>query len=532
MRPIERTEDPKINTLIELVERYRGRAVKDNPLNPLTTNPRMVFIGITDLAFPYTLVWTSTKDITDDTLVNPRIKDDFVFVEVRVGTSAGTGVGYHSDYAPINNGLRSLEPIVERCIRKARRESYGTYYDILKSSGLEEGAFYHKLKPMSAVREILPETEKKIPTRLIKQLARESAEILSQNGDDGRVRVAIHDETRRYVNSLGTVIRDNFFGYHFRFLVDTFDEEKRKMSFVQNLYFTKREEIRRNKILGFVKEMAREIEKRKSCKVVESKVYDLLLSPQAMSTQLHECFVHLLASDMILKERSTVWGWENFGKQVAHPRLSIYADPGMPERWGSMPFDYEGVPAERRVLIEKGFIRGYLADREGAYLLSEKTKGDILPGDARFQIGNDNTAFDPQPRISNLIVEWQGRRTSWNRLRQRFLCELARSGKSGIYLPDSSGAVSYMNSGEIEAYPNFPYLVTPQGEFTPVKFAKTEDHAARFVNSILAMDSQKEYCGHRCSGEDMADVRAGIVCGGGIVKGVQVNSINIEKERI
>ncbi len=536
MRPIERTEDQKLNTLIDLVEQFRNKRVLDNPHNPLATGPRNYFIGLTNLAFPTTYVWASRGAITDDTLVNPRIRDDFVFAEVRVGTAKGTGLGYSNEFSPIENGLKSLEPIINGTILDARRSSYRDYYHHLGDSGLDQSAFIHHLAAVESVRAIQSPVERRIPTQRIKQLAKQASEILSEGGKDGRVRISIHDEVRRYVNSQGTVILDSFFGYHLRFMVTLLDSEHRKMEFVQNLYFTDGSRMDRDQILAYVRNMNREVELRRDCPTVHPGTYDLLFDPGAMATQLHEAIVHLAASDMILTEKACTWGWENFGRRIANRHLSVYANPEDPEdpnQWGSMSHDYEGVPARRRALVENGVVRGYLADRDGAFALSEKTGGEIFPGDSRFQIVNNGTAFDPQPRISNLDIVWSGRGYRRQELKQQFRRLLERSGKPGIYIPDGSGAGSYMESGEIEANPNFPYIVTSDGKFVPAKFVVTRDNASRFVNSISAMDNQMVYCGHRCGdSESMATVRAGITCGAGIVKGITVTAYRPEQRRI
>ena len=373
---------------------------------------------------------------------------------------------------------------------------------------------------------------KRIPTQRLKRLGKQCSEILSAEGNDGRVRILAQDEVRRYVNSQGTVIMDSFFGYHLRFIVKTSDEKGRFMEFVQNLYYRDSGEMDGKSIVQFVQNMAREVRlRKKDCPVVNSSTYPTLFSPQGMASALHESYVHFLPTDEIA-DGSAVWGWENFGKVVSNPNLSVYTDPGMPERWGSMDFDYEGVPAQRRALIEEGKVVGYLVDREGAARLQEETPEEILPGDSRFNILNNNTAFRPQPRISNMDFVWKGEKKSERRLKQEFLQQLQKSGKPGVYILDSSGAGSYPSTGQIEVSPNFPYLVTLEGKFIPTKFATLHDTAARFVNNITTMGSKREYCGHRCGDDDiMATVRAGIVCGGGIVNDVYFNASRPNERR-
>ncbi|MBS3165781.1 hypothetical protein J4444_01540 [Candidatus Woesearchaeota archaeon] len=525
MRPIERTADVKLNTLIDIVERHRRKSFPDNPYNPLKYKPRTTFVGLTNLSFLNCLVWTSEAATTDDTLINPRLRGDFVYEEVRVGTSQGSGKGYESDFAPIENGLKSLGSIVDRCMLKARRKAYNDYYDLLKESGLHSDTHLRNLASVERVVSVQNPLQRRIPIQRLKRLARQCSEILSQQGDDGRVRILAQDEVRRYVNSQGTVIMDSFFGYHLRFLVTADDEKGRTMEFAQNMYFRDSADMDKQAILNFVQNMNREVQiRKKECPIINSGTYLTLFSPGAMASALHEAYVHFLPTDEIV-DGSTVWGWENFGGVVSNPRLSVYTDPGMPGEWGSMDFDYEGVPAQRRALIEEGKVVGYLADREGAERLHRETGAEIRPGDSRFNILEDNTSFAAQPRISNIDFVWKMGKDRKQSLKTEFLRRLHRSGKTGIYIPDDSGAGSLPKSGEIEVSPNFPYLVTPEGKFIPVKFATMYDTAARFVKNITEMGSKREYNGHRCGDDDtMATIRAGILCGGGIVDDVYFNA--------
>ncbi|MBA3044769.1 MAG: TldD/PmbA family protein [Euryarchaeota archaeon] len=48
------------------------------------------------------------------------------------------------------------------------------------------------------------------------------------------------------------------------------------------------------------------------------------------------------------------------GKPVASEHVTVFDDGTNPESVGSMPFDEEGVPTRRNLLIEKGILKGYL----------------------------------------------------------------------------------------------------------------------------------------------------------------------------
>jgi len=524
-------QDPLLSILIRQIEKQYLRRIRDNPYNKLKKSPRALFLALTHLEMLNAYVWASRGAIIDDTLTNQDL-DNFIFSEVRVGTEKGTGLGYHSDYLPLKKSYRSLEKIINASLKESFQESTASYYDYLKESVLKHPVFLPNLAETKKVIHLKRIRKPRTPHKKLRNLAKKCSEILSETGNDSLVKIRAYRETRRYANSEGALIRDFFFGYHFRFIVKTLDKERRPLEFIQNIYFTENWQISQRRVLGFVKHMAKEVEKRKDCPVLETGVYPVLFLQEAMATQLHECLTHLLASDNILEYDSTVWGWENFGQQVANRYLDVYTDPGMPGRWGSMDYDYECVPATRRQLIEQGRIIGYLADRNGAYHLSHLLKEEILPGDARFGITENNTHFPPQPRISNLDVYYSGPRQPKSEadIRKRFRQYLKKHDLTGVYIPDGSGAASLIEDGQIEAYPNFPYIVTSQGKFIPTKFIETRNYAQLFMKNIMVMGRPRKYVPHLCEDNNFI-VRAGLMCGSGIVKNVQISARRFPSRR-
>ena len=523
------TPDSKLNVLIKALEQFHGRKLPENPCNSLATAPRLVYLGLTDLAFSEMEVWGTRGAITEDTLVNPRLRDNFIHSEVRVGTVAGAGVGYHSDFVPLENGLTSLDSIVQQSILEAEERAALDYYAWLGKAQCSNPTFVPNLLPVPAEYFLGQEKKHLISTKRLKKVAQEASKILSINGNDGRVRILVHDEVRRYANTQGTIIKETFFGYHISFQVKAYDAEKRLMEFGQSLFFGSGQPFNGRKVLSFARQLAQRIEERKNCPVIESGTYPILYSAEAMATELHEALVHMLAGDEILAG-STIWGWENFGQRKAHPSLTVYADPGMEGRWGSMNFDYEGVRAQRRILIENGVIKGYLADRNAAYHLSKLTGASILPGDARFDILNNNKSFLPQPRITNLDIAFSDpeRSRSKNKLRKKFLRLLRERKGDGLYITDGSSAWSSPDNSQFSSFFHFPYLVKPTGNLIPVKFGPgggTQHYAHTFMDNLMTLAEPRSYCAHRCGdGEYQALVRAGIKCGPGIVDKVQVVS--------
>ena len=79
------------------------------------------------------------------------------------------------------------------------------------------------------------------------------------------------------------------------------------------------------------------------------------------------------------------------GEKVAVDGLTLIDDPTIPGLFGSYPFDDEGVPGRRKVVIENGVLRSYLLNTYSARKLGLETTGNAsrgLSGNAGVGIGN------------------------------------------------------------------------------------------------------------------------------------------------
>jgi len=82
---------------------------------------------------------------------------------------------------------------------------------------------------------------------------------------------------------------------------------------------------------------------------------------------------------------------EKMGQKVASERLTIIDDGTIPGLFGSSPFDDEGVPTRRTVVIERGVLKSYLLNTYSARKLGLKTTGNAsrgLAGNAGIGHGN------------------------------------------------------------------------------------------------------------------------------------------------
>jgi PmbA protein len=130
--------------------------------------------------------------------------------------------------------------------------------------------------------------------------------------------------------------------------------------------------------------MARDMQ---NAKKPESGTYTVVAQIEALDTLL----------EVLLPSFSGDWKRRGItslpGKEFSS-RLSIYDDP-LSGGTSARPFDDEGIPSEKRTLIENGQVKSYLYDLETAALANEKGSGSC-----------SRDSYDDNPSIgsSNIVV--------------------------------------------------------------------------------------------------------------------------------
>jgi PmbA protein len=82
---------------------------------------------------------------------------------------------------------------------------------------------------------------------------------------------------------------------------------------------------------------------------------------------------------------------DQLGEKVASENVTVIDDGTLPGLFGSSPFDDEGVPSRRTVVIERGVLKNYLLNSYAARKLGMKTTGNAsrgLTGNAGIGHGN------------------------------------------------------------------------------------------------------------------------------------------------
>ncbi len=123
-------------------------------------------------------------------------------------------------------------------------------------------------------------------------------------------------------------------------------------------------------------------------------VFTVVLSSKAGGTMIHEAVGHGLEADLVQKGLSVYAG--KLGEKVASELVTVVDDATLPEGNGSFAVDDEGVSAQRKVLIEKGYLTGYMYDR-----LRAMKEGKRSTGNGRRQ----SFAHTPMVRMTNTYIE-------------------------------------------------------------------------------------------------------------------------------
>ncbi len=97
---------------------------------------------------------------------------------------------------------------------------------------------------------------------------------------------------------------------------------------------------------------------------VESGNYPIIMANQFGGVIFHEACGHLLETTQI--ERQTTPFMNKKGEKIAHESLTAWDEGLSTKAFGSIEMDDEGMPTQRTLLIEKGILKNFIADRAGS----------------------------------------------------------------------------------------------------------------------------------------------------------------------
>ncbi|MBI4055196.1 MAG: TldD/PmbA family protein [Elusimicrobia bacterium] len=128
-------------------------------------------------------------------------------------------------------------------------------------------------------------------------------------------------------------------------------------------------------------------------KKIPSRRRAVLFDPWAASEFLSELSA-MLCADQILKGKSLLAN--RLKTRVASPHVHLTDDPGLPRGYASSLYDGEGLPTQKRHLIQNGILQDYLHDTYTATRMGQERPGSASRNSFRSL---------PHPAPSNFVLE-------------------------------------------------------------------------------------------------------------------------------
>ncbi len=107
--------------------------------------------------------------------------------------------------------------------------------------------------------------------------------------------------------------------------------------------------------------------------------------------------------DSIYRSASFLAG--KLGERVASENVTIIDDATIPGLFGTSPFDDEGVPSRRTVVIDRGVLKSYLLNTYTARKLGMRTTGNAARGiTGNAGVGHGNLFLEKGDRSPEEII--------------------------------------------------------------------------------------------------------------------------------
>jgi len=178
---------------------------------------------------------------------------------------------------------------------------------------------------------------------------------------------------------------------------------------------------------------------------------------------VHEALGHATEGDIVASGDSILEG--QIGNKIASDNVTIIDDSTIKNAFGSYPYDDEGVRGEKKVLIEKGVLRGYILNRETAYKLGMRSNGGARA---------ESFAVRPIVRMSNTYIE-KGDHT---------FEEIIEDIEFGIYAKGTRGGQVDTAKGSFQFSAQEAFLIEKGEVTTPLRDVSLSGMTLQTLNNI------------------------------------------------
>ena len=216
----------------------------------------------------------------------------------------------------------------------------------------------------------------------------------------------------------------------------------------------------------------------------------VVLSSNAGGTMVHEAVGHGLEADLAQTGMSVYTG--KVGERVASPLVTVLDDATIPYARGTFPYDDEGSPGQKTVLVENGILKGYLYDR-----LTAMKDGCSSTGNGR----RESYQQKPIVRMSNTLIAPGESRPE----------DIVSSVKKGLFVEKMGGGQVNTVNGDFVFEVSEGYLIENGEVGAPVRGATLTGNGPDVLKKISMVGSDLGFgigtCGKDGQGVPVADAQ-------------------------
>ncbi len=219
------------------------------------------------------------------------------------------------------------------------------------------------------------------------------------------------------------------------------------------------------------KEAARRTLRRLGARKVKTAQVPVVLDPMVATSMLEHIFEGV-NGDSIYRGASFLAG--KLGQKIAGANVSVIDDGTMSGGFGTTPFDGEGIPTRRTVVIEDGILKSYLLNTYTAKKLGLETTANASRGLAGTPgIGPGNYFLEPGSKTPNEIIA---------------------NIKDGLYVTEFLGHGANLVTGDYSRGASGMWIVNGELAF-PVEEITVAGNLKDMFNNISEIGSDLEFRG-------------------------------------
>jgi PmbA protein len=219
------------------------------------------------------------------------------------------------------------------------------------------------------------------------------------------------------------------------------------------------------------KEAARRTLRRLGARKAKTANVPVVLDPMVATSMLEHIFEGI-NGDSVYRGASFLAG--KLGEKIAGPNVTVVDDGTMAGGFGTSPFDGEGIPTRRTVVIENGILKSYLLNTYTAKKLGLETTGNASRGLAGTPgIGPGNYFLEPGKKAPSEIIS-----------------EI----KDGLYITEFLGHGANLVSGDYSRGASGMWIVNGELAY-PVEEITVAGNLKDMFNNISEIGSDLEFRG-------------------------------------